>query len=129
MSLNFNLRDRPNCKDVRAAIDIEVVVGRYLPSGKRTGKVGVARNPTRYDSKPGSFKVHLTHGYWSDFATNESGGDMIDLVVYLTGKTITEAKDELAAMFGVQGAVVRFSDGQYPATEGRGRGSEEGEEE
>ena len=100
MSLGFSsLRDRPNFKDVRAASSIEAVVARYLPGGKRIGKEWVARNPTRADAKPGSFKVHLTRGYWSDFATKESGGDMIDLVAYLTGKTIAEAKDELAAMF------------------------------
>jgi putative DNA primase/helicase len=105
MSLGLNLnRDRPNFKDVRAASSIEAVVARYLPGGKRIGKEWVARNPTRADAKPGSFKVHLTRGYWSDFATKESGGDMIDLVAYLTGKTIAEAKDELAAMFGVKGA-------------------------
>ena len=105
MSLGFDLRDKPSCKDVREASGIEAVVNMYLPGGKRVGKEWVARNPTRHDAKPGSFKVHLTRGCWSDFAMNgESGGDMIDLVAYLTGKTITEAKDELAARFGVQGA-------------------------
>jgi putative DNA primase/helicase len=105
VSLGFDLRDKPSCKDVREASGIEAVVNMYLPGGKRVGKEWVARNPTRNDAKPGSFKVHLTRGCWSDFVMNgESGGDMIDLVAYLTGKTITESKDELAARFGVQGA-------------------------
>ena len=39
----------------------------------------VARNPTRADRRPGSFKINLRTGRWADFATGDKGGDPVSL--------------------------------------------------
>ena len=61
------------------------LVAEWLPEGKRQGAEWVAINPTRTDSQPGSFSVNLTTGKWSDFATDDKGGDLISLLAYLEG--------------------------------------------
>lgn len=104
MSASAN-SDRVDFTAVKAASlrSLDFVVSRLLPAGKQEGDEWVARNPTRSDGKPGSFKINMTTGVWSDFATGESGGDMIDLVQYLTGKSNLEAARQLADMLGVAG--------------------------
>lgn len=67
----------------------------WLPNGKREGTEYVATNPTRNDSKPGSFKVNLRNGKWADFAANAKGGDLISLYAYLKGLDNAEAYKEL----------------------------------
>jgi putative DNA primase/helicase len=92
-------------EDVKAATlrSLESIIPQLLPGGKRAGKnEWVSRNPTRDDSKPGSFSVNMRTGVWSDFATGESGGDMIDLYAYINGGSSIKAKDALAHMLGVQ---------------------------
>ena len=42
-------------------------------------------NPTREDRRFGSFRVNMRTGFWSDFATGDTGGDVIALVAYLCG--------------------------------------------
>jgi AAA domain len=79
----------------------ERLASRWLPHGKRIGDEWVATNPTRSDSKPGSFKVNLVTGLWADFATGETGGDMIDLYVYLFGGDALNAAKELGNILGV----------------------------
>lgn len=91
--------------DFRAVSDaanrsVEWIVDRYLPSGRWVGEEYIVRNPTRNDSRPGSFKINRK-GMWSDFATGDSG-DMIDLVFYLTGKTKLEAARELTDLLGIK---------------------------
>jgi len=90
--------------DVKAATlrSLDFIIARLLPGGKRQGDEWVVRNPTRNDSKPGSFSVNMRTGVWSDFATGESGGDMIDLHVYLNGGSNIQAKNALADMLNVQ---------------------------
>src|ERR1700728_3229486 len=66
---------------------IDMLVSMWLPQGKRVGSEWVARNPTRNDATPGSFSVNLRTGVWSDFATSDAGGDMIDLFCYLNAAT------------------------------------------
>jgi hypothetical protein len=61
----------------------EPIVRRWLHTGHREGREWIAINPTRGDSRPGSFKVNLTTGMWSDFATDHRGGDLISLAAYL----------------------------------------------
>jgi AAA domain-containing protein len=78
------------------------IIPRLLPGGKRVGDEWVVRNPTRNDSKPGSFSVNMKTGVWADFATGDSGGDMIDLYVYLNGGSNIQAKNALAAMLNVK---------------------------
>lgn len=85
-----------------ALIALGSIVPRMLPGGRIEGDEWVVRNPTRNDSKAGSFKVNLKTGVWSDFATNEAGGDAIDLLVYIEGKSKLDAARDLAAMLNVR---------------------------
>jgi hypothetical protein len=55
------------------------LVSALLPRGHREGDEWIALNPTRHDTRPGSFKVNLLTGVWSDFATGDKGADPIDL--------------------------------------------------
>ncbi|MBD8496204.1 DUF927 domain-containing protein [Pseudomonas syringae] len=99
---------RPSFADVkRAALrSIEQVLNHWLPSGKRVdaGKEYTAPNPTRHDKHAGSLKVNLNKGTWSDFATGDKGGDLIDLVRYLDGCTDVEACNKLASFLNVEAA-------------------------
>jgi putative DNA primase/helicase len=83
---------------------LDFVVPQLLPGGRRESGEWVARNPTRNDAKPGSFKVNLRSGVWCDFATGDKGGDVIDLKAYLDGKSKLEAARELATMLNVHSA-------------------------
>ncbi|SDX47148.1 DUF3987 domain-containing protein [Thiocapsa roseopersicina] len=87
----------------RAALDCaESVLSAWLPEGKRQGPEWVSRNPTRHDTKLGSFLVNITTGAWSDFATNDRGGDLVSLVRYLDGlPTQGEAARKLASWLGI----------------------------
>ena len=78
---------------------------RCSNAGCRAGGEGgeyVARNPTRHDRRPGSFKVNLRTGRWADFATGDRGGDPVSLAAYLFGLTQAEAARRLADMLGVR---------------------------
>lgn len=81
--------------------NLDNLLSAWLPDGRREGAEWVARNPTRPDTRPGSFKVNLTNGRWSDFATGDVGGDAIDLLAYLTGISKLDAARELAKRLGV----------------------------
>jgi hypothetical protein len=98
------LSSRASFEDVKAATlkSLDFIVPRLLHGGKKVGDEWVIRNPTRKDAKPGSFKVNMKSGIWKDFATGESGGDIIDLYVYINGGSNIQAKDALADMLGVQ---------------------------
>ena len=73
---------------------------RWLSDGRREGHEWVARNPTRADRRPGSFKVNLRTGRWADFATGEKGRDAISLAAHLHGFSQLEAARKLADMLG-----------------------------
>lgn len=75
---------------------------RWLPDGRREGGEWVARNPCRADRKPGSFKVNMTTGRWSDFATGDRGGDPVSLAAFLSGTGQAEAARNLADMLGIR---------------------------
>ena len=77
------------------------LLDQWLSGGRIEGAEYVARNPTRADRRPGSFKVNLTTGKWADFATGDRGGDPVSLAAYLAGCGQAEAARELAAMLGV----------------------------
>jgi hypothetical protein len=83
----------------------ETIVRRWLPDGRREGNEWVARNPTRNDRRPGSFKVNLQRGNWSDFATDAVGGDLISLAAYLYGLRQGEAAKRVAEMLGIDARV------------------------
>lgn len=69
----------------RAMNEIENVLDHFIPDGQWKGSEYVACNPTRNDYEPGSFKFNTNTGRWSDFATDDSGGDIISYVKYISG--------------------------------------------
>jgi hypothetical protein len=81
---------------------IETLVPNWLPNGKRVGNEWVALNPTRNDTKLGSFSVNLRTGVFADFATGDKGGDPIDLYVYLNRVSLLDAATEIGNILGVQ---------------------------
>lgn len=81
-----------------ALLALPDLLARWLPDGRRHGNEWVARNPTRADRRPGSFKVNLLTGRWADFATGDTGGDVIALAAYLAGISQWEARCDLARM-------------------------------
>jgi hypothetical protein len=106
---------RVDFSDVKAATlrSLDFIIPRLLPGGKRVGDEWVVRNPTRDDSKPGSFCINMRTGIWSDFAIGDKGGDTIDLYVYINGGSNIQAKDALADMLGVASG---DSAGKVPST-------------
>lgn len=80
----------------------ETILCRWLPDGRREGREWVAKTPTHADRKPGSFKINLRTGKWSDFSTGDRGGDLISLAAYLHGLDQAEAARRLAEMLGIR---------------------------
>jgi hypothetical protein len=86
----------------RAALSAaDAVVRALLPEGRREGHEWVAINPHRPDKRLGSFKVNLATGKWADFATGDSGGDLVALAAYVAGLPQREAAIRLAESLGV----------------------------
>jgi hypothetical protein len=79
----------------------DLVIPRWLPRGRRDGAEWIARNPTRDDRKPGSFKVNLSTGKWADFATGDCGGNLVALASYLFELPYWQAALKVAEMLGV----------------------------
>lgn len=79
----------------------DAIVTRWLPDGRREGAEWVARNPTRADHRPGSFKVNLRTGRWGDFSTSDKGGDLIALAALLFSLDMGEAARRVADMLGI----------------------------
>jgi putative DNA primase/helicase len=105
--MNLVSRDIPQHIDFSdisnaALAALDMLIPKLLPGGHRSGDEWVCRNPTRNDNSAGSFKVNLRSGVWSDFATGDKGGDAIDLMAYLEGRSNLEAARELADMLGVK---------------------------
>ncbi len=87
----------------RAALaSLPAILARWLPHGRTEGAEYVARNPTRADRRPGSFKINLHSGRWADFATGERGGDVVSLGAYLGEIGQYEAARYLARMLGIE---------------------------
>lgn len=77
---------------------LQTVCRRWLPDGVLYGKEWVARNPTRADGKPGSFRINVQTGKWADFAQADArGGDPISLAAYLF-----HGNDQVAAAIDVK---------------------------
>ena len=79
----------------------DTLVARWLPDGRREGAEWVARNPTRADHRPGSFKVNRHSGRWGDFSTGDRGGDLVALAAYIRGEPMKTTALALAEMLGV----------------------------
>lgn len=104
-------------KQINAAAisSIESILSHWLPGGKRNGHEYQAINPTRSDSKLGSFSINCNTGAWSDFATGDKGGDLVALVAYLEGMKQSDAAKRLAEFMGM---VVGKPDPSQRATSG-----------
>ena len=86
----------------RAALAaLPAILRRLLPEGRIIGGEWVARNPTRADRRPGSFKINLRTGRWADFATGDRGGDAVSLCAYVEGVSQAEAARRLARTLGL----------------------------
>ncbi len=87
----------------RAALaSLPALLRRWLPDGRLVGREYEARNPTRADRRPGSFRVNVNTGKWADFATGDKGGDVVSLAAYLGGTGQAEAGRALADMLGLR---------------------------
>jgi hypothetical protein len=96
------LHERPNFRRMRNIVLslATQLVPRWLPHGRRVGSEWLARNPTRADRNPGSFKINLRTGRWADFATGDAGNDLISLRAYLDGTRQGEAARRIAREIG-----------------------------
>ena len=90
----------------------EQLLAIWLPGGHSVGGEWRARNPLRHDNHEGSFSVSITTGAWGDFATDDAGGDLVELYTYLfhgagkpTAKQRVQAARELADLLGMPDAV------------------------
>ena len=81
---------------------LPTLLQHWLPDGRAIGGEWIARNPTRNDRRPGSFKINMSTGRWADFATNDAGGDVVSLFAYLNGLSQLEAARTLIAKWGLQ---------------------------
>lgn len=88
--------------NLAALATLPSLLARWLPDGKAQGGEYVARNPRRHDRNPGSFRINLHTGRWADFATGDSGGDVVSLAAYLANIGQAEAARRLAEMLGIQ---------------------------
>ena len=79
----------------------EAVLRGLLPDGRREGSEWVARNPRRADKQLGSFKANIRTGRWGDFATGETGGDLVSLAAFVAAVSQREAAIRLAESLGV----------------------------
>ncbi|MFM9863333.1 MAG: hypothetical protein ACKVRO_06975 [Micropepsaceae bacterium] len=84
-----------------ALTNLEPILARWLPNGRRRFREYTARNPTRNDRTAGSFRINLTTGRWADFATGDKGGDVISLAAYLHRLNQREAAKHLAVMLNI----------------------------
>lgn len=87
--------------NAQALASLPSILQRWLPDGRRQGLEYVALNPRRADRHPGSFKINLRSGRWSDFATGDRGGDPISLAAWLFGLSQTAAARRIAEMLGL----------------------------
>ena len=84
----------------RALSNCESILSTWLPGGRVVGGEYVAANPTRQDKRAGSFKINVSTGVWSDFATGDSGGDLIDLYAYINSAQLSDAVKAVSLIVG-----------------------------
>jgi hypothetical protein len=80
---------------------LPVLLARWQPNGRRRGRRWHALNPLRNDHHIGSFSIDLATGRWADFATGDSGGDVINLYAYLRNLGQGDAARELAQLLRI----------------------------
>ncbi len=74
------------------------ILDEWISSGKIEGNEFKALNPTRADSKIGSFSININTGMWADFATGDKG-DIIDLYAYIYHLDNKEACKQLSEKY------------------------------
>jgi len=84
-----------------AAARSEEILRQWLPGGRREALEWCVRNPRRADAKLGSFKVNLKTGLWADFASGDSGRDLVALAAFLFELRQDEAARRVADMLGI----------------------------
>ena len=82
----------------------------WLPDGKIVGDEFVACNPNREDSSPGSFKINISTGKWSDFALDDEDSKGSDLASYYRyiHKELTAKEAEKALRSDLEGLPARI---------------------
>lgn len=84
-----------------ALLELPSLLSRWLPGGRISGREYESLNPRRGDRHPGSFRVNVRTGRWSDFATGDCGGDPISLAAFLFRISQIDAAKRLATMLGI----------------------------
>lgn len=84
----------------RAVHQLPAILQRFIPGGMVRGHEYIARNPTRADRTLGSFKINMHTGRWADFATGDSGGDVISLIAYVQNVSQLDAAKLLQEIIG-----------------------------
>ena len=99
----MGVKERIDFEAVRAASQRNVlpILHRICPGGRVVGGEYEVRNPKRTDRNPGSFRINVRTGCWSDFATGDSGGDVISLVAYLFDISQLEAARRLSSLLSL----------------------------
>lgn len=77
------------------------LVPQWLPGGEMVGAEYKCLNPTRSDHRKGSFSINLVSGVWSDFATGDSGADLISLYAYIHHLSQLDAAKAIAEQLGI----------------------------
>ena len=72
-----------------------------LSGGKNQAREYLPINPTRNDHKPGSLSINRDSCAWSEFATDDRGGDLVALAAYVLGCRQIEAAERLADYLGI----------------------------
>ncbi|HDY89618.1 MAG TPA: hypothetical protein ENH82_16090, partial [bacterium] len=88
--------------NILALQNIESILENILPGGTRKNHQYTVRNPNRSDQHEGSFKINTSTGVWRDFASDDSGGDIISLYAFVTNKSNYDAGLELQNMLGIR---------------------------
>src|ERR1700694_3489639 len=96
----------------RAAVAVaRALLPTLIPGGTFRSLQYVVRNPCRDDRKAGSFTINYKTGVWKDFASGDSGSDIISLVAHFRNYSQGDAARELADKLGAP----LFKPGHKPA--------------
>ena len=79
---------------------LSTILDRLGVRHRRAGSEIEMINPTRNDRRFGSFRISLRNGRWADFATGDTGGDVIALVAYLCGCRQIDAARRISDLVG-----------------------------
>lgn len=78
----------------------EALVAQWLPGGKREGREYKCGSLS--GGAGSSCSVNMTNGRWSDFATDEKGGDLIGLYAAIHGLDMGKSAVQLARELGLE---------------------------